>query len=1369
VTAQEASLAHQDALLAALRGRTTPAAAATVPRRPAGTPPPLSYAQERMWLINQFDGAGDRYTIPISYRLTGDVDREALRAALGDVFGRHESLRTVFPVTDGVPHAVVRELSTSDIPFRVVGIGGADGVAADDLDASLAAAELSTFDLTVDLPLRAWLFPLATPDAGRCDEHILMLLLHHIAGDAASVPPLIADLAQAYAARLAGRAPDWPPLAFQYGDFASWQRSALGDSGPSTVYARQLDFWVSTLAGLPEELAIPGARHRPQVRDYGGDETVFELDPALHGRLRALARDGGATLFMVLQAGLAALLNRLGAGTDIAIGTPITRRTGRGYADQVGLYLNTLVLRTDTAGDPSFTELIGRVRAADLDAYDNADVPFERVVERLNPPRSTARHPLFQVMMALSHDPPGVAELPGVTMRLEPPRSRVARFDLTVQYQFSRAGKGGPGAIEGAITYPRDLFDRPAADALAQRLLRLLDAAAAQPARPIGEIELLSAAERRAILVRWSRGGPERPARPVHQVVADWAVRTPDAPAVIWGDQTVSYRELTASAHRLARRLRAAGVAPEVPVGICLERGPELVVAVLGVLGAGGTYVPLDPGYPDQRLSYMVADAGVEVLVAPDGIRERLAAGSRAVVIDPLGAGEPDATELTASPVDPADLAYIMYTSGSTGRPKGVMVTHAGLAAVVAASVAAFGVGPGRRVLQHASIGFDNSAWEMFMALTAGATLCLCPATDAWSGPALGALIERQRVDFAVLTPTVLGLVDPARCAGLRTLLVGGEPLPAALAARWSPGRDLFNTYGPTEASIHVSLARIEAGPDRPVPPIGRPNRGVTAYVLDRRLRPVPAGSIGELFVGGCGVARGYAGRAGQTAECFLPDPYAESSGARMYRSGDLVRWTPDGMLEFVGRRDDQIKIRGVRIEPAEVESALAASAAVAEALVVVREDRLGEQQLVAYLVPAEPAAALDVEQLRRLIRAGLPDAMVPSAFVTLDRLPLTGNGKVDRSALPAPAPPAIGHDAPRTPQEELLCRLFAEVLRLPAVGAEDSFFDLGGTSLLLAQLVSRIHEVLGIELSLRALFETATPAALANRMGGDRGGSGALDVLLALRRGTGPPLFCVHPLAGLSWCYSGLLQYLPREMPVFGVQARGLARPAALPTTLRAMARDYLAAIRTVAPTGPYRLLGWSMGGAVAHAIATDLQRQGETVDLLVMLDAYPQGRATPPAPAGEAEILRWALASLGIAVDDVGDTAVSRQRVLAAARRSGSALGSLDPPTISALLGVVMNNERLMRAPQLDRFHGDVLYFEAARHGGTAGEPAADLWRPYVTGQVVRTTVDCPHERMTSSAALATIGPLLVERLAGLAARLTAARRGPTYGEKR
>ncbi|MEU8389535.1 amino acid adenylation domain-containing protein [Micromonospora sp. NPDC048843] len=1053
------------------------AAARPVPsaaNRPARVP--AAPAQRRLWFLHRLDATDPSYHMLAALRLTGRLDVGALRAALGDVADRHESLRTVFAEDDEGPYQIVLDPEAARPVLPVVRVDEPD------LAARMTADSEEPFDLASRSPLRARLYRLAD------DVHVLLLVLHHVAGDAASLPPLAADLATAYAARLDGETPGWAPLPVQYADFTLWQRDELGDEqDPGSRAHRDLAYWRERLSGLPEELALPTDGPRRTTGVPRGGTVPFTVPPTLHAGLVRLARDHQTTLFMVLQAAVATLLHRLGAGTDIPIGTPVAHRADAALENVVGVLVNTLVLRTDLSGDPAFRELLGRVRHTNLAAYAHQDVPFERLVEVLNPARSLGRHPLFQV--ALNIDGAAgqnagdlVAALPGLKVTPQPVPTAAAKFDLLVDV----SERTGPGAsalgLDGRLIYRTDLFDPQTAQRLADRLLQVLETAVQDPRRPVSRFDVLVPVEWHGLRHVWNATDRVVGDTTLSVLLAEQVARTPDAVALVFEGVRLTYAELDAAADRVAGWLAARGAGPERIVAVVVPRGVDLVVGLVATLKVGAAYLPVDPGYPVERIADMLADADPVVVLTTVEVGATLPVGGPPRVL--FGGGDEVRVPVPVSRFGSQHPAYVIYTSGSTGRPKGVQVSHRAIVNRLAWMQARYGLGGNDRVLQKTPAGFDVSVWEFFWPLITGATLVVARPDGHRDPDYLARLIDAEGVTTVHFVPSMLHpFVEHVAVhgggRGLSRVFVSGEALSRDLVDRFHRVLDvpLYNLYGPTEAAVDVTYheCRRDAG-SGPVP-IGRPIWNTRLRVLDDRLCPVPPGVWGELYLAGRNLARGYLNRSGLTAQRFVADPDGPL-GARMYRTGDLVRWRRDGEVEFLGRVDDQVKVRGFRIELGEVESVLAAHSAVARCAVVVREDRPGDKRIVGYVVPS--GEGVDPVGLRVGLASRLPDYMVPSVVVVLDALPLTSNGKLDHRALPAPAAVAVTMGAaPATARQRRLAELFAEVLGVPEVGADDDFFALGGHSLLATRLVARIRADLGADLSVRTVFEAPTVRSL--------------------------------------------------------------------------------------------------------------------------------------------------------------------------------------------------------------------------------------------------------------------------------------------------
>ncbi len=1089
-----AGLSPEKRRLLELRLRTSQGAqgdAPIPPRARGGDTAPLSLAQERLWLADRLDAGTGVYNMPHAVRLRGRLDVEALARALDAVVARHEPLRTVFE--DGEDGPVQRILPPAPAPLPVEALDGTPAEREAAAERRMREEAARPFDLRRGPPLRARLLRLGG------EEHVLLLVVHHAAGDAWSMGVLFGELCAAYDALAAGAEPDFAPLPVRYADYAAWQREQLAGAGME----RGLAFWRGELEGAPAVLELPTDRPRPPVPGFRGARHPVSLPAGLVERLRTLARGEEATLFMVLLAGWQLLLARWSGQDDVVVGSPVANRHRAETEGLVGFFVDTLVFRGRLDGDPTFRELLRRARRATLGAYAHRDLPLEAVVDALGVERDPARNPLFQAALVLQNAPAQRLEMRGVALDFVEQRGATAKFDLTLEAFESADG------VAGSIEYAADLFDAETVARMAEHFRVLLEGAAADPDARASTLPLMTARERGKLVQGWSRSGdPEPRYGCLHRLFEAQADRAPDAVAVEMGDEALTYAELDRRANRLARVLRARGVGPDARVGTCVERSPEMVVAILAILKAGGAYVPLDPGYPAERLAFLLRDSGARVLVAGEGLAERFGGFGGEVVepahSPPAGGSEGDDARLSVG-VSPEHLAYVIYTSGSTGEPKGTEVPHRAFPGFFD------GVGyarfdGGEVLLQHSSVSWDALTLELWPALLTGGRCVLYEGTTP-ELPRLAETVRRHGVTTLWLPSGLFNVVvdgAPELLRGVRQLLVGGEAVDAAHARRaleLHPELRLVNGYGPSECTVFAACWPVPAGFDGPTLPIGRPVGDRRVYVLDAALEPVPVGVPGELCVGGPATARGYLGRPGLTAERFVPDPFGRDPGARMYRSGDRVRWRRDGTLEFMGRADRQVKVRGFRVETGEVEAALARHPAVREAAVVARDDAAGVKRLVAYVVPA---GALDPEEVREHVRAALPEYMVPGALVVLDALPLTRNGKLDGRALPAPAWEGEGRFvAPRTPDEEILAGIWAEVLGVERVGARDDFFALGGHSLAATRVLSRVAKALGAEVPLRALFEAPTLGGFAARVAAARGGAAAagLPPIASVRR----------------------------------------------------------------------------------------------------------------------------------------------------------------------------------------------------------------------------------------------------------------------------
>ncbi|MGW5223262.1 amino acid adenylation domain-containing protein, partial [Nocardia sp. NPDC004085] len=1072
---------------------------------------PLSLAQQRMWFLNRFDNQTAVNNIPLAVRLTGTLDTEALRQAVADVVDRHEVLRTVYPETaDGQGVQVVLPAGHSAIDLTPIEVSEAE------ISDRISELVLTGFDVTAEVPVRAQLFRIAgSMDGSQPDTHVLVFVVHHISGDGWSVRPLARDVMVAYSARSRGEAPAWAPLPVQYADYALWQRETLGSEGdPASLIAQQVAFWSDTLAGLPDQLDLPSDRSRPAVASNRGGVYEFSLDAQLLRELNALARANGASLFMVVHAAFAALLARLSGSDDIAIGTAVAGRGEAVLDDAIGMFVNTLVLRSAVDPALAFTELLARTKDTDLAAFAHADLPFERLVEILNPARSQARHPLFQVMLSFQNTGEATFELPGLEVAGVPLDVVTAKFDLHLNLADRFDASGSADGMTAEFAYATDMFDPDTIAGVAARLVRLLTAIAADPSVAIGDVELLDSVERTEVLERWNDTAHlVDPDATLVSMFAAQLARTPDATAVTFEGTSLSYAEFAARVNRLARHLISLGVGPDSMVALGMRRSIDLVVGMYAVSVAGGAYVPLDPDHPADRTRY-VLDTAQPVCVLTTSRDGFDAGATKAVEIDVVSlagySDEPVTDADRRAPLRPSNTAYVIFTSGSTGRPKGVAVSHAAIVNRLVWMQDEYGLDDTDVVLQKTPATFDVSVWEFFWPLQVGARLVVAKP-DGHRDPAyLVQVITGERVTTAHFVPSMLSVfVAEERadeCTSLRNVFASGEALPAQTAQKLVEltGARLHNLYGPTEAAVDVTYHEVTED-DAVSVPIGAPVFNTQVYVLDSRLHPVPVGVAGELYLAGVQLARGYVARPDLTADRFVANPFGRP-GERMYRTGDLVSWTDKGELEYLGRTDFQVKLRGLRIELGEIESALTALDSIAQAVVVVRSDeRLGDQ-LVAYVI-ATAGRSVDIEGVRAELGGELPAYMVPSAFVVLDAFPLNASGKLDRKALPAPVFEAKVFRAPSTPIEEIVAGTFGDVLGVARVGLDDDFFELGGNSLLATQVTARLGAALDTQLAVRDLFEASTVTALAARVERNAGSGRARPRLEAGERPERIPL----------------------------------------------------------------------------------------------------------------------------------------------------------------------------------------------------------------------------------------------------------------------
>ncbi len=1158
---------------------------------------PASFSQARLWFLHQLEPDLTAYHMPALWQLSGPLDRNALQDAFSQLLARHQVLRSSFllvgeQVLQIIHHPAPFHLALTLLP--------ADASSAD-IDALLSDLNDVPFDLAQAPLLLAHLLQRAA------DDHLLLITVHHIASDGWSRSLLHRELAALYAAAHSGQPSPLAPLPLQYADFAAWQRQQLNGDRRQALLA----YWSEQLRALPP-LELPSDHPRPPVPSYRGECIDFQIAPEATAGLDGLCRQQGATLQMGLLALVAALLHRYSRQDDFALGVPHWGRNHPDLEPLIGFFVNALVVRSDLSGVPSFLELLSRLRSTSLAAYDHQELPFEQLVEALQPDRDRSRNPLVQVMVQLLDLPDQTLQLEG--LKAESLASPVQRARLDLEFFFRHDAEQG---LQAHLVYSTDLFSTDRITRLAGHLKWLLEGVLAQPAQPIGSLPLLTSAERHQ-LDRWSAGPAlPLPERCVHELFEEQAARTPEATALVFADQELSYGALNAHANQLAHRLLARGVGPEVIVGVCLERSFEMVVALLAILKAAGAYLPLDPSLPEGRLQRMLADAE-PLLVVVDGPTCTLAAlASRPLLnlsddLQEPDAGDPQPPEaiLRTTP------AYLLYTSGSTGIPKGVLVPHRTLAGLVAFHRQHERLWRPARTLQFASCGFDVSLQEVFSTLCLGGTLVLTTAEERLDPALLWQAIRAQEIERLFLPSVVLeqlALCAEAPYGRLRDIISAGEALilsPAirGFISRLKDGR-LHNHYGPMESHVVTHHLLPAAANDWPaVAPIGVPLPNIAVHVLDPQRQPCPVGVPGELHVGGAGLALGYLNRPDLTAERFIADPFSADPGARLYKSGDLASWNPDGTLAFHGRLDQQIKLRGYRIEPGEIEANLLAHSAVAQAVVLLRQDDPANPRLIAYWTPDTSENAVTADELRDFLSQLLPDYMLPAAFVRLEVFPLTPNGKLDRSALPAPCFAGDLHRriAASTPLQQQLHSLWADVLGHGDFGIHDNFFAIGGHSLAAARLIFRIEESLATTMPLAMIFHAPTIAEMVLRLQGQEALPSDVDPCLVPLQALGEaiPLFVIHGFGGDVFCYTDFAGFLAPNRPVYGLQARGIDGHAPRHRSVEEMAEHYATLIEECWPQGPYHLLGQSAGGWYAYAVAAALLRRGGSIGMLAILD---------------------------------------------------------------------------------------------------------------------------------------------------------------------
>jgi amino acid adenylation domain-containing protein/non-ribosomal peptide synthase protein (TIGR01720 family) len=1025
---------------------------------------PLSFAQQRMWFIYQMDQQNSAYNEALTIRLTGRLNIDILEQTINAIIQRHESLRTTFPMVEGKP--IQKIAPFLKIKLLVVNL---KDIPQEQIDKRIIEELQKPFDLTQAPLLRSTLFDLGY------ENYILVNVFHHIIIDGWSKGILFKELSEFYQAFLSNSTVDLPELTIQYADFAVWQRQWL----QGEILENQLNYWKKQLTAAPLLLELPTDKPRPANPNFRGHSISFQINSELTEKLKLLSQKSGATLFMTLLAALNTLLFRYSGQDDILIGTPTANRNRQEIEPLIGFFVNTLVLRNSLEGNPAFSGLLQQARNVVLEAYANQDVPFEQVVDALEIERSLSYNPLFQVMFALQNAPLNALELPHLKAQYLAVKHQRIKFDLSLILEEIETEQGS--YLEGFWEYDSDLFTVERITRMVGHFQTLLKGIVANPQQTVRELPLLTESEKQQLLVEWNQTQQDYPQNLcIHQLFEAWVEQTPDAIALIFKGEQLTYRELNSKANQLANYLQTLGVKPETLVGICIEPSLEMIVGILGILKAAGAYVPIDPTYPSERIAYMLDDSQLAVLLTQEKLVTSLPQ-HQAQVICLDSDWKEISTESKSSPITsltPENLAYVIYTSGSTGKPKGVLVAHRGLCNLSQAQIKLFDVQPDSCVLQFASISFDASIWEIVMALCAGARLYLGTREELQPGQPLLQLLQEQEITHLTLVPSALTALSSENLPALQNIIVAGEPCPPSLVIQWASGRRFFNAYGPTESTVCATVAQCFE--DMDVLPIGRPIANTKIYILDRYLQPVPIGVPGELHLASVGLAKGYLNRPELTDSKFIANPFSQKLSDRLYKTGDLVRYGNDGQIEFVGRIDDQVKIRGFRIELGEIESVLNQHPQVKDAIVIVKEDELKTKRLYGYFIPK--TEALTFQELRQFIQDRLPDYMIPAFLIPLESFPLTPNGKVDRRALPLPKinPNELENYAtPSTKNEQILAQIWQEVLGLKTISINDNFFELGGDSILAIQIIAKANQE-GLEITPKQLFGYQTIAQLA-------------------------------------------------------------------------------------------------------------------------------------------------------------------------------------------------------------------------------------------------------------------------------------------------
>jgi amino acid adenylation domain-containing protein len=1171
-----------------------------IPTLSADSPKLLSFAQQRLWVLAQFQGLSATYNMPIALQLDGDLNIDALHSSLAYLLSRHDSLRMYFPTVAGQPQIALRNLDEIEV-LTVQDCRNLDE--GQYLQHLINAHAQEPFDLNTGPLFKAKLLQLQE------QKSVLLINMHHIISDGWSMGVFVRELRQAYTAFTRGQTSNLSPLPIQYSDYAAWQRNWL----QGEVLENQINYWKNQLGDAPPLLELPTDYPRPAEQSYRGDRLLYSLTPELSAAVKNFSQQQGVSLFMTLLAALNILLSRYSRQDDLCIGSPIANRTHSQTEGLIGFFVNTLVLRNQINSEQSFIEFLQQTRSSCLDAYAHQDIPFEVLVEKLQPERSMSYNPLFQVMFALENNESPDLSLPGLEIEWVGVKGAIAKFDLTLMVMEY------DNQLNCSWEYATDLFEKATIQRMAEQFEVLLKGIIDNPNQPINTLPLMTAAELLQIQ-RWNQTQTDYPKnKNLVDLLEEQVKKNPDNLAVFFESKTLTYQELNQQANELANYLiQNYYIEPDTLIGLCVERSLEMIIGVLGILKAGGAYVPIDPNYPQERIKFMLEDSGISVLLTQSFLLDKLPLTELKHQIICLDE-EVFTEELTYNPnhqSTPDNLAYVIYTSGSAGQPKGVMIEHKAIVNLALAWVETFQVQPHSRVLQFGSFSFDLSIGEIATALSAGACLYLANQETLLPSQALVDFLTQQKITHIFLPPSALAILPKATLSNLQSIGVGGEACPAELVSQWGTGRRFYNCYGPTECTVIVAIALCQLNGKKPS--IGKPSPNLRTYILDAHNQPLPPGIPGELCVAGVGLARGYLNRPEITAQKFIEiELFGKTE--RIYKTGDLARWDAEGDLEYFGRIDEQIKLRGFRVELGEIESLLLQHPLVKEAIVILYKTATN-QSLIAYVTGIANNFS---SELRNHLKSRLPDYMIPAQIVVLDELPLTPNGKIDRKALPAPNLEIEGlYTAPRNEVEQKLAQLWSAVLERQEISIHDNFFDLGGHSLLAVKLLNNIQQVFGQQLALSSLFQNPTIAQLAEQICNTRVQKPHPNLLLLQPQGNATPVFCLPGANGHSFYFQDLAINLGNEHPVYGLETPGRDGLSLLPNSVQLHASQLIKVLRQQQPKNPYILVGYSSGCAVAFEMAFQLEQQGEKVELLTILDS---GLVTHPKHLIDRTELDW------------------------------------------------------------------------------------------------------------------------------------------------